>query len=438
MRSRETDALRMRAAMVGSPAIGHRPGESGDDEPGRRQAAAQGPGHLDSQDSRKRRSSSTSSPFRAAKGDTADGRLTVMAAGGGVEANIDRWYGQFTQPDGGSTRDRAKVKKIKVGRRGRAPGRYLGHVQGSARPDGPGRRAAQVSHAGRDHRHQDAGNYFIKFYGPERTVADNEKAFLTHDRRPGTQVADARRRRPDSSEHCRRAAGASTGRSCRSTPGIACMKTQQFLEHHGIRSNPFAEEDAQTDPVFKEHCIASTYHPTWDKIYGDPAEPATSIVFGEKGSGKTAMRLQIVRHLSDYNRNASQRSACSSSSTTTSIRFSIAFAIASARAIGGPIACSRDWKLWDHMDAILSLGVTGLVDRILEAKQHQRSARPTSSAPSDLRIARPPPGARSAAAGGLLRPIDGRNVARALAPAAPQAALSHLARPVGLGLGRCW
>ena len=80
------------------------------------------------------------------------------------------------------------------------------------------------------------------------------------------------------------------------------MKTQQFLEHHGIRTNPFAEEDAQTDPVFKDYCISSTHHPTWDKIYGDPAEPATSIVFGEKGSGKTAMRLQIVRHLEDYNR----------------------------------------------------------------------------------------------------------------------------------------
>ena len=83
------------------------------------------------------------------------------------------------------------------------------------------------------------------------------------------------------------------------------MKTQQFLEHHGIRTNPFAEEDAQTDPVFKDHCIASTHHPTWDKIYGDPAEPATSIVFGEKGSGKTAMRLQIVRHLAELQPRAS-------------------------------------------------------------------------------------------------------------------------------------
>jgi pantothenate kinase-related protein Tda10 len=79
------------------------------------------------------------------------------------------------------------------------------------------------------------------------------------------------------------------------------MKIQQFLEHHGIVRNPFAEEDAQTDPVFKDYCIASTYHPSWDKVYGDPREPATSVVFGERGSGKTAMRLQIARHLREYN-----------------------------------------------------------------------------------------------------------------------------------------
>ena len=79
------------------------------------------------------------------------------------------------------------------------------------------------------------------------------------------------------------------------------MKIQQFLEHHGIASNPFADEDAQTDLVFKGACIRNTFHPTWDKIYGDPSEPATAVVFGEKGSGKTAIRLQIARHLTDYN-----------------------------------------------------------------------------------------------------------------------------------------
>ena len=33
------------------------------------------------------------------------------------------------------------------------------------------------------------------------------------------------------------------------------MKVQEFLEHHGIAGNPFAEEDAQTDAVFKRDCL---------------------------------------------------------------------------------------------------------------------------------------------------------------------------------------
>lgn len=37
-----------------------------------------------------------------------------------------------------------------------------------------------------------------------------------------------------------------------------------------------------------------------------------------------------------------------------------------------------EWKLWDHMDSILSLGVTGLIDRILEVKQ------PTTTVECDL------------------------------------------------------
>jgi hypothetical protein len=72
------------------------------------------------------------------------------------------------------------------------------------------------------------------------------------------------------------------------------MKIQEFLEHHGIEGNPFAEEDAQNDTVFKRTCLESTFHPGWDKIYGSPEDPSTSIVFGEKGAGKTALKLQMV------------------------------------------------------------------------------------------------------------------------------------------------
>jgi hypothetical protein len=41
-------------------------------------------------------------------------RITVSSATGGVQANIDRWYGQFSQPDGSATKDKAKVEKFDV------------------------------------------------------------------------------------------------------------------------------------------------------------------------------------------------------------------------------------------------------------------------------------------------------------------------------------
>jgi hypothetical protein len=79
------------------------------------------------------------------------------------------------------------------------------------------------------------------------------------------------------------------------------MKVHEFLEHHGIAGNPFAEEDAQTDAVFKRDCLETTFHPAWDKILGSPSDPSTSIVFGEKGSGKTALKLQMVRQFERHN-----------------------------------------------------------------------------------------------------------------------------------------
>src|SRR5437667_6728546 len=146
------------------------------------------------------------------------------------------------------------------------------------------------------------------------------------------------------------------------------MKVQQFLDHHGIARNPFAEEDAQTDPVFKEYCIESTYHPTWDKVYGDPSEPSTAIIFGEKGSGKTAMRLQLARHLELYNeRHPGQRLFVVHYDDFNPFldRFRDRLSKRNRR----PDRVLQQWKLWDHMDAILTLSITGIVDRILENRQ---------------------------------------------------------------------
>lgn len=145
------------------------------------------------------------------------------------------------------------------------------------------------------------------------------------------------------------------------------MKIREFLDHHGIAENPFADEDAQTDLVFKGVCIRNVYHPTWDKIYGNPAEPATAIVFGEKGAGKTAMRLQIDQHLAEYN-------ADHPNDRVFVIQyddfnpFLDRFRDTLSRRRRRVERALEQWKLWDHMDAILSLGVTQLVDRILDAR----------------------------------------------------------------------
>jgi hypothetical protein len=114
------------------------------------------------------------------------------------------------------------------------------------------------------------------------------------------------------------------------------MKVHQLLDHYGITANPFAQEDAQSDHVFRQHCLEGTHHPAWDKIYGSPQAPATSVVFGEQGSGKTALRMQMVEQLRRYNLEHPARGR-SLSSTTISTRSWIPSASACTDGSGGPI-----------------------------------------------------------------------------------------------------
>ncbi len=143
------------------------------------------------------------------------------------------------------------------------------------------------------------------------------------------------------------------------------MRTEKFLEHHGVSTNPFAEEDAQTDPVFKNRCRTNTYHPVWDKVFGDPGDPATSIVFGEKGAGKTAMRLQIMGKLADHNRDHPQSKIWVIEYDDFNPYLDRFADRLPARKQRQSSKVLEEWKLWDHMDAILSLGVTNLVNLIL-------------------------------------------------------------------------
>ena len=140
------------------------------------------------------------------------------------------------------------------------------------------------------------------------------------------------------------------------------MKVSEFLEHHGIAGNPFAEEDAQNDAVFKRTCLETTFHPAWDKIFGDPAEPATAVVFGDKGAGKTALKLQMVRQ---YERHAAEHPEARAFVVLYDDFNPFLDRFVSRAGPGRSVEkVLAQWKLWDHIDAILSLAVTQLVTRI--------------------------------------------------------------------------
>ncbi len=140
------------------------------------------------------------------------------------------------------------------------------------------------------------------------------------------------------------------------------MKIDQFLRRHGVAGNPFIEEDAQTDAVFKRACLATIHHPSWDKFLGSPSEPSTALVFGEKGSGKTALRLQAIREFDDYNAaHPHERVFVISYDDFNPFLDHFRDALGTRDAA----AALAKFRLADHMDAILALGVTKLVDALV-------------------------------------------------------------------------
>ncbi|MFO0958344.1 MAG: hypothetical protein U0800_13095 [Isosphaeraceae bacterium] len=139
------------------------------------------------------------------------------------------------------------------------------------------------------------------------------------------------------------------------------MKIEQFLGHYGVAGNPFSEEDAQTDTVFKRGCMDTIHHPAWDKFFGSPADPSTALVFGEKGSGKTALRLQAMSEYEAYNAKHPEARVF-----VVSYDDFNPFLDHFRRAVNAKDDAEslRRFRLQDHMDAILALSVTQFIDQI--------------------------------------------------------------------------
>ena len=115
-----------------------------------------------------------------AEGDTEDASLVVYffgGTGGTVQANLDRWFGQLSQPDGRQTKDVATtagrlINGLQVTMFD-ATGTYVAEVTpgSSERFNKPGfrMRAAVIQTAG--------GPYFIKLIGPLKSVTRWDKEY---------------------------------------------------------------------------------------------------------------------------------------------------------------------------------------------------------------------------------------------------------------------
>jgi len=112
--------------------------------------------------------------------DTEDGRLTIMGAGGSIEANILRWQNQFKQPDGGSTAEQTKTEVKTIAGQKVNLVDITGNFIDS--PGGPFSGQAKIERE--NYRMLAAiiqtpaiGNYFVKLYGPKATIDKDEEHF---------------------------------------------------------------------------------------------------------------------------------------------------------------------------------------------------------------------------------------------------------------------
>ncbi|QDT70566.1 hypothetical protein MalM25_35150 [Planctomycetes bacterium MalM25] len=110
--------------------------------------------------------------------DAADARLTIMAAGGSVEANLSRWVGQFQTIDRSQDRDAPMKQEIEAGgMKGTlldVSGTYLESAGG---PFGPKTPREGYRLVGAIVQTKGSGNYFFKLIGPKATVDPAAETF---------------------------------------------------------------------------------------------------------------------------------------------------------------------------------------------------------------------------------------------------------------------
>ncbi len=139
------------------------------------------------------------------------------------------------------------------------------------------------------------------------------------------------------------------------------MKIDTFLAHYRIGENPFGAEEARNDPVFDRLIQDDLSHPEFAKVMGQVDRPGTSVVFGEKGSGKTAIRIMLANQIARHNSEHPDRLVL----VVPYDDLNPVLDRLQATCGGNAESALDELRLEDHQDAILSIAVTLLNDAIL-------------------------------------------------------------------------
>lgn len=154
------------------------------------------------------------------------------------------------------------------------------------------------------------------------------------------------------------------------------MTITEFLEYWALSGNPFQGEEARNDPVFRRmmrggpggnpdgsaNPFAAAFHSDFQKVLGDLSRPSSAIVFGEKGSGKTAMRLQIAARIAEHNQGRPGERVLLIAYDDLNALLDRFHEHAGGKT---PLESFQKFRLADHLDGLLLTIVPRLVDAAL-------------------------------------------------------------------------
>lgn len=150
------------------------------------------------------------------------------------------------------------------------------------------------------------------------------------------------------------------------------MFPHTWRQHWSLEEDPFVQEDADRDPILAR-VPRTAVHSSFDRLFGSPGTPSPGVVFGEKGSGKSSLRIAMGRRLAGGTAFAVEY--VDFDGFLTEARKADRLPPDGARTARRVV---ERFGAADHVDAILSLAVTRLAGGIL-AGEYGADLRPLSS-----------------------------------------------------------